>query len=139
MRANFGKDCRQVRQVAAAFPDIDDDGRLGVLAFRLEYQFEEFRDEPNRKVIDAVEAAIFERAEKGSFSGSTKTGNDQKLRRLHQTGDCALRLRLDPTDISVLAFVNDVDAVVLRITEHEKVLFRIADRNGSVIDTHGLG
>src|SRR5262245_61259186 len=61
--------------------------------------------------------------------------------RYQTTSDTELfsRFRLDPTDVSVLTFIDNVQPFGVRIPEHEKFALGISDRNGRIVHAHRLG
>src|SRR2546427_10247138 len=50
-----------------------------------------------------------------------------------------LSFRLDPSDITVLSLVNNVEALSFRISEHQKVVIRCSDLDCGVVNAHRLG
>src|SRR5262245_51099695 len=53
-------------------------------------------------------------------------------------GRCS-RFRLNPTDIYILSFVNNVQALCIGVTEHQEFAVGIFHLNGGVVHTHRLG
>ena len=78
----------------------------------------EFAEETDRKIIDAEEAAVFERPEESSLPRAAQAGDDDERRLLHGVRSS---LRLNPSDVAILPFVDHVEALGIGVSKHEKV------------------
>src|SRR5437773_11749479 len=76
----------------------------------------------------------------GKFGDSEQFLNTKKLLTVPEFSPRPpLCLRLDPPDITVLSFVDNVEALRLCISEHQKVTLRASDLDCGVVNAHRLG
>jgi hypothetical protein len=61
---------------------IDEQGGASEIAFASGIQLGKDGDQLDGKIIDAVEAHVFEGAENGAFAGAGESGEDDKLARV---------------------------------------------------------